>query len=177
MNAIAELSGFAALSDDYQISSVENRLPDNHVDVNKRRYSRMDERFRVVDEQLRELAKHRRADGAPPVPVSSLGKVIEQTPLGASQSGHQASLPEDCALTDFCVAQLPAIKRLVHDAEYDHCVGQSKEEKRYYLKRKHGVRMSNTAWDHNLQGVREMVMVLRKSIVKLLAAEEPINKV
>lgn len=175
MNAIAELSD-TGISDDYQLSSMENRLPDNHIEVNKRRYSRMDPKYRDVDEQLRELAKHRRADGAPPHPVSHMGKVITQQAIGASQAGHPAPLPEDCALTDFCVAQLPAIKRLVHDAEYDHCVGQSKEEKRYYLKRKHGIRMSNTAWDHNLQGVREMVMVLRKSIVKLLAADEPLNK-
>lgn len=168
MNAIAQMS--AGITDDYQLSAMENRLPDSHVDLNKRRYSRMDERFKVVDEQLRELAIHRRADGAPPVPVSHMGKVVEQTPLGASQAGHQAPLPEDCALTDFCVAQLPSIKRLVHDVEYDQCVGLSKEVKRAYLKRKHGVKMSNSAWDTNLQGVREMVMVLRKSVAKILAA-------
>jgi hypothetical protein len=171
MNAIAELSD-TGFSDDYQLSSMENRLPDNHVDLNKRRYSRMDDKYKIVDEQLRDLARHRRSSAAPPAPVSSLGKVIEQTPLGASQSGHQAPLPEDCALTDFCVAQLPSIKRLVHDAEYDHCVGQSKEVKRAYLKRYHGIKMSNSAWDTNLQGVREMVMVLRKSVMKMLAAAE-----
>jgi len=173
MNATAQMS--AGLTDDYQLSAMENRLLDNHVDLNKRRYSRMDERFKTVDEQLRALAIHRRAGGAPPDPVSHMGKVVEQTPLGASQAGHQAPLPEDCALTDFCVAQLPAIKRLVHDAEYDHCVGQSKEVKRAWLKRKHGIKMSNSAWDTNLKGVREMVMALRKTVMKMLNAAE--NKI
>lgn len=168
MNATAQMS--AGIADDYQLSSIENALPGDHVDLNKRRYSRMDERFKIVDEQLRELAKHRRNDGSPPRPVSSSGKMITQTALGASQSGHPAPLPEDCALTDFCVAQLPAIKRLVHDAEYDHCVGQSKEQKRAFLKRKFGVKMSNSGWDTNLQGVREMVIVLRKSVTKMLVA-------
>lgn len=170
MNAIAEARGIG-ISDEYQISNMESRLLDNHVDLNKRRFSRMDEKFRITDQQLRDLARHRRADGAPPRPVSSLGKVIDETPLGASQAGHQAPLPEDCALTDFCVAQLPDIKRMVHDVEYDYCVGQTKEQKRKFLVRNHGIRMSNTAWDHNLQGVREMVMVLRKSIVKMLAED------
>lgn len=169
MNAMAEISETRFVSD-YQLSSMEKRLPDNHVDLNKRRYSRMDPKYRDVDEQLRELARHRRNDGSPPAPVSSSGKMITYQAIGASQSGHPAPLPEDCALTDFCVAQLPAIKRLVHDAEYDHFVGQSKEVKRAYLKRKHGIKMSNTAWDTNLQGVREMIMVLRKSVTKILVA-------
>lgn len=169
MNAIAELSD--RVSDDYSLSSMENRL-DYHVDLNKRRYSRMDDKFKIVDEQLRELARHRRSGAAPPIPVSHMGKVIDQQAIGASQAGHPAPLPEDCALTDFCVAQLPAIKRMVHDAEYDHCVGQAKEVKRAYLKRKFGVKMSNSAWDTNLQGVREMVMVLRKLALKMLRAAE-----
>lgn len=127
--------------------------------MNKYAQGRMDAEFKPIDSLLMRWAMDARYDGAPRWPtVTILGKIIDQTPTGASQIGAPTeTVPREIEVIDWCVAQLRDIKRKVIHIEYVTHSGRTKEQKR----RKLG--MSIAGWDRNLNVARECILLLYKT--------------
>jgi len=138
---------------------------DVHAEFNKHAQRRLEEHLKPIDTLLVKWSPEARHDGAPRWPAETmLSRIIDQTALGASQSGAASSLaaPLDVEFADWAVAQLREMKRKVIYAEYVNCVGWSVERKRRRL----GI--SAAGWDRNLNGAREIIYTLCRTYGRIL---------
>jgi hypothetical protein len=124
--------------------------------------------LKPIDALLMKWAPEARHDGAPRWPVETmLSRIIDQTALGASQSGSGASLaaPADVEFADWAVSSLMPDQREVIFAEYVKYSGLSVARKCSKLG------MTEGYWTATLKEARGGVYLLCKTYGRMLHLE------
>jgi hypothetical protein len=141
---------------------------DRYIEFNKHAQRRMDEHLKPIDSLLMKWAPEARHDGAPRWPNETmLKRIIDQTALGASQSGAQRALdaPADVEFADWAVASLLPDQREVIYAEYVKYAGWSVERKSARVGMKAG------QWAITLKEARGGVYLLCRTYGRMLHLE------
>lgn len=144
---------------------------DRHAEFNKHAQRRLAEHLKPIHFLLVDWSPEARYDGAPRWPVETiLSRIIEQTALGASQSGATPSqtVPPRIEFADWMVASQRAIVRQVLFTEYVNCINWPMSDKLRWLLRHRKIRMSDTAYNRNLNTAREGCHVLCRTYGRML---------
>lgn len=121
---------------------------------------RMREDFKELHKVGVRWGNEKRDACAPLAPRSINGKIIDQTPMGASQAGAPtAPAAHDVTVFGICVAKLRAIEQVVVECEYAWCFGRSSREKRQWLKRERKIGMSKDQYNQKLKICRERISI------------------
>lgn len=137
-------------------------------DINRQARRRMSPHLKPIDELLMRWAPEARSDGAPRWPVETmLARIIDQTALGASQSGSQRTLNAASAVefADWAVASLRDVQRIVIFFEYVLCPGLPAQAKQRRL----GV--NEDVWRNQLKESRECIYTLCRTYGRMLNIE------
>jgi hypothetical protein len=141
---------------------------DRYAEFNKYAQRRMADHLKPIDSLLMKWAPEARHDGAPRWPTETmLARIINQTALGASQSGAQKTMdaPIDVEFADWAVASLREDQREVIFGEYVKYPGWSVERKSMRLGMREG------QWTAKLKEAREGVYLLCRTYGRMLNLE------
>lgn len=137
-------------------------------EANRQARRRMSPHLKPIDELLMLWAPEARSDGAPRWPVETmLARIINQTALGAAQSGSQKILdaPSAIEFADWAVASLRDVQRAVILFEYVLCPGLPAQAKQRRL----GV--NEDEWRNRLKESRECIYTLCRTYGRMLNVE------
>lgn len=130
------------------------------TEFNKYAERRMRDEFKELHKVAVRWGNEKRDHGAPPAPKSNSGKIIDQTPMGASQAGAPTPpAPTDVEVMGLCVAKLRPIEQFVFECEYAWCFGWDKQRKLDWLKSQRRIRMSKDQYNLKLKTCRERVLI------------------
>jgi hypothetical protein len=135
-------------------------LIDTHTEFNKYADRRMRDEFKELHKVAIRWGDEKRESCAPQPPKSNGGKIIDQTPMGASQSGAPTPpAPTDVEVMGLCIAKLRPIEQIVFECEYAWCFGWDKAQKLSWIKNQRKIRMSKPQYNHKLALCRERVLI------------------
>jgi hypothetical protein len=133
---------------------------DTQTEYNNYAERRMRDEFKELHKVAVRWGNEVRDSCAPHDMRSNSGKIIDQTPMGASQAGSPTAAAErDVEVLGVCVTKLRSLEHVVFECEYAWCFGRAAVEKLHWIKRTYGVRMSKSQYNHKLELCREKVLV------------------
>lgn len=121
---------------------------------------RMRQEFKDLHAIAIRLGDEMRQTCGPTPPRSISGKIIDQTPFGASQAGAPTPpAAPDVEAMGKCVSRLREIERHVFDCDYVWCVAADISVKIQWLRRNRKIDMSKRQYKHKLMIIRERLSI------------------
>lgn len=133
---------------------------DTQTEYNNYAERRLRDEFKELHKVAVRWGNEKRDSCGPNGVRSNSGKIIDQTPMGASQAGAPTAAAErDIEVMGLCVAKLRPIEALVFECEYAWCFGWDKGQKLSWLKNKRKIRMSKDQYNLKLKACRDRILI------------------
>lgn len=132
----------------------------SHTEFHNYTQRRLRDDFKELHKVAVRWGNEKRDSCAPHDVRSNSGKIIDQTPMGASQAGAPtAAAAHDVEVMGICVTKLRPIEASVFETDYAWCFGWDIASKLRWLRRERKIALSKSQYNHKLTICRERISI------------------